>query len=110
MPAGRGGWPTTVSTFACATRRARSATPYQSRRVVGADYRAPTHPGGKWASLSPRERAGVRGNAAANRRGAARAAGNSGVGPTFNAVTADYSPGAVPIPPYQTAVYIIRVK
>ena len=37
-------------------------------------------------------------------------ADNAGVGPTFNAVTTDYSPGAVPIPPYQTAVYIIRVK
>ena len=37
-------------------------------------------------------------------------ADNAGVGPTFNAVTTDYSPGAVPIPPYQTAVFVIRVK
>ncbi len=37
-------------------------------------------------------------------------ADNAGVGPTFNAVTTDYSPGAVPIPPYVTAVYVIRVK
>ena len=38
------------------------------------------------------------------------AADNAGVGPTFNAVTTDYSPGAIPIPPFITAVYIIRVK
>ena len=37
-------------------------------------------------------------------------ADNAGVGPTFNAVTTDYSPGAIPIPPFVTAVYIIRVK
>ena len=37
-------------------------------------------------------------------------ADNAGVGPTFNAVTTDYSPGAIPIPPFITAVYIIRVK
>jgi len=37
-------------------------------------------------------------------------ADNAGVGPTFNAVTTDYSPGAVPIPPFMSAVYVIRVK
>jgi len=41
---------------------------------------------------------------------ATASADNAGVGPTFNAVTTDYSPGAVPLPPYLTAVYIIRVK
>lgn len=41
---------------------------------------------------------------------ATASADNAGVGPTFNAVTTDYSPGAVPIPPYQTAVFVIRVK
>ena len=59
-------WPTTVSTFACGARRARSATPYQSRRVLGPAPRAPGHLGGKWVSLSPRERAGVRGKGVAN--------------------------------------------
>ena len=41
---------------------------------------------------------------------ATASADNAGVGPTFNAVTTDYSPGAIPIPPFITAVYIIRVK
>ena len=41
---------------------------------------------------------------------ATASADNAGVGPTFNAVTTDYSPGAVPIPPYVTAVHVIRVK
>ena len=34
----------------------------------------------------------------------------SSSGPAQNFVTTDFSPGAVPLPPYVTAVYIIRVK
>jgi hypothetical protein len=37
-------------------------------------------------------------------------ADNAGVGTAQNFVTTDFSPGAMPIPPYVTAVYVIRVK
>ena len=37
-------------------------------------------------------------------------ADNSGMGTPQNFVTTDFSPGAVPFPPYVTAVYVIRVK
>jgi hypothetical protein len=37
-------------------------------------------------------------------------ADNAGVGTPQNFVTVDFSPGAIPIPPYVTAVYVIRVK
>ncbi len=41
---------------------------------------------------------------------ATASADNSGLGTPFTVVTPDFSPGAVPIPPYQTTVYVIRVK
>jgi hypothetical protein len=37
-------------------------------------------------------------------------ADNAGVGTPQNFVTTDFSPGAIPIPPFITAVYVIRVK
>jgi hypothetical protein len=37
-------------------------------------------------------------------------ADNAGVGTPQNFVTVDFSPGAIPIPPFITAVYVIRVK
>jgi hypothetical protein len=37
-------------------------------------------------------------------------ADNAGVGTAQNFVTIDFSPGAIPIPPFITAVYVIRVK
>jgi hypothetical protein len=37
-------------------------------------------------------------------------ADNAGVGTPQNFVTTDFSPGAMPIPPFITAVYVIRVK
>jgi hypothetical protein len=37
-------------------------------------------------------------------------ADNSGLGTPQNFVTTDFSPGAMPFPPYVTAVYVIRVK
>jgi hypothetical protein len=37
-------------------------------------------------------------------------ADNAGVGTPQNFVTTDFSPGAMPLPPYVTAVYVIRVK
>jgi hypothetical protein len=37
-------------------------------------------------------------------------ADNSGVNPPNSFVTVDFSPGAVPFPPYITAVWVIRVK
>lgn len=37
-------------------------------------------------------------------------ADNAGVNPPNSFVTVDFSPGAMPFPPYVTAVYVIRVK
>jgi hypothetical protein len=37
-------------------------------------------------------------------------ADNSGLGTPQNFVTTDFSPGAMPFPPYVTAVYVIRIK
>ena len=37
-------------------------------------------------------------------------ADNSGINPPVTFVTTEFSPGAVPFPPYVTAVYVIRVK
>jgi len=37
-------------------------------------------------------------------------ADNAGVGATFAAVTTDFSPGAMPFPPYYTVVWIVKVK
>jgi hypothetical protein len=37
-------------------------------------------------------------------------ADNAGVGTPQNFVTVDFSPGAMPFPPFITAVYVIRVK
>jgi hypothetical protein len=37
-------------------------------------------------------------------------ADNAGVGTAQNFVTTDFSPGAMPIPPFITAVYVMRVK
>jgi len=88
---------------------------YGARKIIGASqlqrcrtYGAAGVGGTRRRVLTPPARASMKQNRALD--GAAWAAGNAGVRPTFNAVTADYSPGAVPIPPYQTAVYIIRVK
>ena len=41
---------------------------------------------------------------------ATRTADNASVGTPFNAVTIDDSPGATPIPPYYSVVWIIRVR
>jgi hypothetical protein len=37
-------------------------------------------------------------------------ADNAGVGTPQTFVTTDFSPGAMPFPPYVTAVYVMRVK
>ncbi len=37
-------------------------------------------------------------------------ADNSGINPPVTFVTTEFSPGAVPFPPYVTAVFVIRVK
>ena len=37
-------------------------------------------------------------------------ADNAGVGATFAAVTTDFSPGAMPFPPYYEVVWIIKVR
>jgi hypothetical protein len=37
-------------------------------------------------------------------------ADNAGLGAPVTVVTPDFSPGAMPFPPYITAVYVIRVK
>ena len=41
---------------------------------------------------------------------AVRTADNASVGAPFNAVTTDDSPGATPLPPYYTVVWVMRVK
>ncbi len=37
-------------------------------------------------------------------------ADNAGVGAPFAAVTTDFSPGAMPYPPFYTVVWVVRVK
>jgi hypothetical protein len=37
-------------------------------------------------------------------------ADNAGIGTALNFVTVDFNPGAIPIPPFIMAVYVIRVK
>ena len=41
---------------------------------------------------------------------AVRTADNASTGVPFNAVTTDDSPGATPLPPYYTVVWVMRVK
>jgi hypothetical protein len=39
-----------------------------------------------------------------------RPADAENLGPVFNAVTTEESPGAAPLPPYSTVVWVLRVK